>query len=150
MLSQHKRNTQSSTRSQLRKWLLPQLGSVPDARLILTAGVTLIASACLMNAQLSSVWSGANFLPSQAVMSVGLALAFNALVAAIILEVVNSGALNTQRIVEPDGTVRLVMKDGTEIYREPPTRVYSYHSGELAGFLEGYPPKFKNTTINEQ
>jgi MFS transporter, DHA2 family, multidrug resistance protein len=64
-----------------------------DARLILTAGFALIASACLMNAQLSSAWSGANFLPSQAVMSVGLALAFNALVAAIILEIVNSGAL---------------------------------------------------------
>ena len=28
VLSQHKRSTQSSTRSQLRKWLLPQLGSV--------------------------------------------------------------------------------------------------------------------------
>jgi MFS transporter, DHA2 family, multidrug resistance protein len=64
-----------------------------DARLILTTGFTLIAIACLMNAQLSSAWSGANFLPSQAVMSVGLALAFNAVVGAIILEAVNSGAL---------------------------------------------------------
>ncbi len=64
-----------------------------DARLILTAGFTLIAIACLMKAQLSSAWSGANFLPSQAVMAVGLALAFNALVAAIILEIINSGAL---------------------------------------------------------
>jgi len=65
-----------------------------DARLILTAGFTLIAIACLMNAQLSSAWSGANFLRSQAVMSVGLALGFNALVGAIILELVNSGALS--------------------------------------------------------
>jgi MFS transporter, DHA2 family, multidrug resistance protein len=65
-----------------------------DARLILTAGFTLIAIGCLMNAQLSSAWFGANFLPSQAVMSVGLALTFNALVAAIILEVINSGALS--------------------------------------------------------
>src|SRR5215467_7959627 len=63
------------------------------ARLILTAGFILIAIACLMNAQLSSAWSGANFLPSQAVMSVGLALGFNALVGVIILEIVNSGAL---------------------------------------------------------
>ena len=46
-----------------------------------------------MNAQLSSAWSGANFWPSQAVMAVGLALTFNALLAAIILEIVNSGAL---------------------------------------------------------
>ena len=65
-----------------------------DARLILTAGFRLIAIACLMNAQLSSAWSGANFLPSQAVMSVGLALGFNALVGAIILDLVNSGALS--------------------------------------------------------
>jgi MFS transporter, DHA2 family, multidrug resistance protein len=64
-----------------------------DARLILTAGFTFIAIACLMNAQLSAAWSGANFLPSQVVMSVGVALAFNALVGAIILQVVNSGAL---------------------------------------------------------
>jgi DHA2 family multidrug resistance protein len=65
-----------------------------DARLILTAGFTLIAIACLMNAQLSSAWSGANFLPSQAVMSVGLALGFNALLGVIILDVVNSGLLS--------------------------------------------------------
>jgi MFS transporter, DHA2 family, multidrug resistance protein len=65
-----------------------------DARLILTAGFSLIAIACLMNAQLSSAWSGANFLPSQAVMSVGLALGFNGLVGAIILELVNSGGLS--------------------------------------------------------
>jgi len=65
-----------------------------DARLILTAGFTLMALACLMNAQLSSAWSGANFLPSQAVMSVGLALGFNALVGVIILDIVNSGHLS--------------------------------------------------------
>jgi DHA2 family multidrug resistance protein len=64
-----------------------------DTRLILTAGFSLIAIACLMNAHLSSAWSGANFLPSQAVMSVGIALAFNAVVGALILECVNSGAL---------------------------------------------------------
>ena len=65
-----------------------------DARLILTAGFTLVAIACLMNAQLSSAWSGTNFGPSQAVMAVGLALAFNAVVGAIILEIVNSGKLS--------------------------------------------------------
>jgi len=65
-----------------------------DARLILTAGFTLIAIACLMNARLSSAWSGANFLPSQAVMSVGVALGFNALLGVIILDAVNSGLLS--------------------------------------------------------
>jgi MFS transporter, DHA2 family, multidrug resistance protein len=64
-----------------------------DARLILTLGFALVATACLMNAQVSSVWSGENFRLSQAVMAVGLALSFNAMVGSIILEVVNTGAL---------------------------------------------------------
>jgi DHA2 family multidrug resistance protein len=64
-----------------------------DARLIVTAGFTLVAVACLMNATLSSAWSGTDFRPSQAVMAIGLALAFNGMVGAIILEVVNTGAL---------------------------------------------------------
>jgi MFS transporter, DHA2 family, multidrug resistance protein len=64
-----------------------------DARLILTTGFALVAVACLMNAQLSSVWSGENFRLSQGVMAVGLAFAFNAMVGSIILEVINTGAL---------------------------------------------------------
>ena len=65
-----------------------------DARLILTFGFSLVAIACLMNAHLSSAWSGGNFWLSQAVMAVGLAFAFNSMVGAIILEVVNSGAFS--------------------------------------------------------
>jgi MFS transporter, DHA2 family, multidrug resistance protein len=64
-----------------------------DARLVMTFGFGLVATACLMNAQLSSAWSGASFTPSQAVMALGLAFAFNGMVGGIILEVVNSGAL---------------------------------------------------------
>ena len=48
------------------------------------------------------------------------------------------------KVVEPDGVVRFVLKDGTEIHRSPPpTPVYGYDSGEIVGFLEGYPRKFK-------
>ena len=65
-----------------------------DARLILTAGFALVAIACLMNANLSSVWSGSNFSTSQLVMAIGFALSFNAMVGAIILEVVNTGAFS--------------------------------------------------------
>jgi DHA2 family multidrug resistance protein len=65
-----------------------------DARLILTTGFTLIAIACLMNAQLSSAWSGANFWFSQMVMAVGLGITFNALVGSIILQLINTGALS--------------------------------------------------------
>jgi hypothetical protein len=49
-----------------------------------------------------------------------------------------------KKIVEADGTVRFVLKDGSEVHRLPPPEpVYDYTSGELAGFVEGYPPKFK-------
>jgi MFS transporter, DHA2 family, multidrug resistance protein len=65
-----------------------------DARLILTFGFSLVATACLMNAHLSSAWSGTNFWLSQGIMAIGLAFAFNGLVGAIILEVVNTGALS--------------------------------------------------------
>jgi DHA2 family multidrug resistance protein len=64
-----------------------------DARLIVTTGFGLVALACLMNAALSSAWSGDSFLPSQAVLAIGLALAFNGMVGSIILEVINTGAL---------------------------------------------------------
>ncbi len=65
-----------------------------DARLILTLGFGLVSIACLMNAHLSSAWSGANFGLTQAILAIGLAFAFNGLVGAIVLEVVNSGALS--------------------------------------------------------
>ena len=64
--------------------------TLPNA---VSAGFALVAVACLMNAQLSSVWSGENFRLSQGVMAVGLAFAFNAMVGSIILEVINTGAL---------------------------------------------------------
>jgi MFS transporter, DHA2 family, multidrug resistance protein len=65
-----------------------------DARLILTVGFALVGIACLMNAQLSSVWSGDNFWLSQGVLAAGLAFSFNALVGAIVLEVLDTGALS--------------------------------------------------------
>ena len=65
-----------------------------DARLILAAGFAVVAVACVMNANLSSAWSGGNFWPSQLVMAIGFALAFNAVVGSIVLEVFNTGALS--------------------------------------------------------
>jgi MFS transporter, DHA2 family, multidrug resistance protein len=65
-----------------------------DARLILTFGFTLVAIACVLNAHLSSAWSGLNFGFPQAVMAIGLAFAFNGMVGAIVLEVINTGALS--------------------------------------------------------
>lgn len=64
-----------------------------DPRLILTAGFALVGVACLLDARVTSVWAGANFGVAQAVMAIGLALAFNSMVGAIVLEVLDTGAL---------------------------------------------------------
>lgn len=65
-----------------------------DPRLILTAGFSLVGIACLLNARVTSVWAGQNFGMSQAVMAIGLALAFNSMVGSIVLEVIDTGALS--------------------------------------------------------
>ena len=64
-----------------------------DPRLILTTGFGLVGVACLLNTRVTSVWAGPNFGIAQAVMAIGLALAFNSMVGAIVLEVLDTGAL---------------------------------------------------------
>jgi len=64
-----------------------------DPRLILAAGFGLVGVACLLDARVTSVWAGANFGVAQAVMAIGLALAFNSMVGSIVLEVLDTGAL---------------------------------------------------------
>jgi DHA2 family multidrug resistance protein len=65
-----------------------------DNRLVLAAGFTVLAIACLMNAQLTSAWAGDNFFITQIVTGFGLALAFTALVGSFIQNVFDSGALS--------------------------------------------------------
>jgi MFS transporter, DHA2 family, multidrug resistance protein len=65
-----------------------------DPRLILTAGFGLVGIACLLDARITSAWAGPNFGMSQAVMAIGLALAFNSMVGSIILEVLDTGAMS--------------------------------------------------------
>ena len=64
-----------------------------DPRLIITAGFGLVGVACLLDARVTPVWAGPNFGIAQAVMAIGLALAFNSMVGAIVLEVLDTGAL---------------------------------------------------------
>lgn len=64
-----------------------------DTRIILSAGFVLVAIGCLMNAKLSSAWSGENFLLSQMILAVGIAFAFNGLVGSTIIQAINTGAL---------------------------------------------------------
>ena len=64
-----------------------------DNRLVLAAGFTVVAIACLMNAQLTSAWAGDNFFIPQLVTGFGLALAFTALVGSFIQNAFDSGAV---------------------------------------------------------
>jgi MFS transporter, DHA2 family, multidrug resistance protein len=64
-----------------------------DPRLILTSGFGLVGAASVLDAQVTAMWAGPNFGIAQAVMAIGLALAFNSMVGAIVLEVLDTGAL---------------------------------------------------------
>jgi len=66
-----------------------------DNRLVLGLGFTVMAAACLLNAQLTSEWSRDNFFLSQLVMGGGFAIAFTGLVALLVQNVIDAGALSS-------------------------------------------------------
>jgi DHA2 family multidrug resistance protein len=66
-----------------------------DNRLVFASGFTVVAIACLINAELTSAWSGPNFLISQIVIAFGLALSFTALVGSFVQNAFDSGALSS-------------------------------------------------------
>jgi len=65
-----------------------------DNRLVFASGFTVVAIACLINAEVTSAWSGSNFLISQIVIAVGLAVAFTALVGSFVQNAFDTGALS--------------------------------------------------------
>jgi DHA2 family multidrug resistance protein len=86
-------------------WLIPPLilsGVIAsrlmrrfDNRLVFASGFTVVAIACLMNAELTSQWSGNNFLISQIVIAFGLALSFTALVGSFVQNAFDTGSLSS-------------------------------------------------------
>jgi DHA2 family multidrug resistance protein len=74
-------------------WISVQLLKRFDSRLLLAAGFTVVAAACLMNARLTSAWSSDNFWWSQLVMAAGLSMAFVGLVGGALQQAIDSGAL---------------------------------------------------------
>jgi len=64
-----------------------------DNRLVFALGFTVVAIASLINAQLTSAWSGNNFLISQIVIGLGLALSFTALVGSFVQNAFDTNAL---------------------------------------------------------
>jgi len=65
-----------------------------DSRLLLASGFVLMAFACLLNAQVTSAWSAANYYRTELLMGVGQAFAFIGLVSTIILQGIFSGGLS--------------------------------------------------------
>jgi MFS transporter, DHA2 family, multidrug resistance protein len=71
-----------------------------DPRLLLASGFVAMAVASLMNAQMTSAWSAANFYRTEFLMGFGQCFAFIGLVAAILLQGLFSGGLvKPQRIL---------------------------------------------------
>jgi MFS transporter, DHA2 family, multidrug resistance protein len=64
-----------------------------DARIILAIGVALCGIGALMNANLTSDWSGSSFQTTQLILAIGEGLTLNGLIGAIILDLVNTGSL---------------------------------------------------------
>jgi MFS transporter, DHA2 family, multidrug resistance protein len=91
------------------------LGKI-DARLILAAGFSLIAVGCLMDAQITTLWSGSTFDVSQIVLAAGEGLAFNGMVGSIILDLLNSGGLqNAADVLTFGGFFQTIRLFGGEV-----------------------------------
>src|SRR5208337_4481762 len=65
-----------------------------DSRLLMAAGFSCMAAACILNAQYTSAWSAANFYRTELLMGVGQSFAFIGLVSTIVLQAVFSGGLS--------------------------------------------------------
>ncbi len=87
-----------------------------DARLILAAGFALVAVGCLMDSQITTLWSGSTFDVSQIVLAVGEGLAFNGMVGTIVLDLLNSGGLeNAADVLTFGGFFQTIRLFGGEV-----------------------------------
>jgi len=66
-----------------------------DNRLVFALGFTVVAIAALINTEVTSAWSGNNFLLSQIIIGFGLALSFTALVGSFVQNAFDTGALSS-------------------------------------------------------
>jgi DHA2 family multidrug resistance protein len=64
-----------------------------DGRYVLAFGTVLVGLACLMAAQLTSVWATPNFLPSQVLQAIGQSFALTALTVLLVRSIVPTEAL---------------------------------------------------------
>jgi DHA2 family multidrug resistance protein len=87
-----------------------------DNRLVFGLGFTVVAIACLLNAQLTGEWSGDNFFVSQIVIGCGLAVAFTGLVGSLVQNGFDSNALtNPVNILSYSAFIHSVRLLGGEV-----------------------------------
>lgn len=87
-----------------------------DARIIVATGFGLVAVGCLMNAQISSAWSGTSFEISQLVLALGEGFAFNGMVGSIVLTIVGSGEMtNASAVLSFGGFFQTIRLFGGEL-----------------------------------
>jgi DHA2 family multidrug resistance protein len=76
-------------------WLVAAAIIFTNSRLILAAGLTIVASSSLVCAHLDSSWAGASFQAMELVLATGLACVYIGLVSSIVLVGLEKGALNS-------------------------------------------------------
>jgi DHA2 family multidrug resistance protein len=113
-----------------------------DNRLVFATGFTIVAIACLLNAQLTSAWAGDNFFFSQIVIGCGLAMAFVALVGSIVQNSFATNALaNPINILTYSAFIHCVRLFGGEVGTAIMQRLVSvrekYHSNMIGLHVDG-------------
>ena len=133
-------------------WLIPSLviaGMVGarlmrrfDNRLVFATGFSIVAIACLLNAQLTSAWAADNFFVSQLVIGCGLGLAFVALVGSIVQNSFATNALaNPINILTYSSFIHCVRLFGGEVGTAIMQRLISvreqFHSNMIGLHVDG-------------
>jgi DHA2 family multidrug resistance protein len=76
-------------------WLIAVIIIYTNSRLILAVGLTVVAASCWICANVDSSWAGQSFEAIELALATGLACAFIGLVASIVLQALEAGALNS-------------------------------------------------------
>ncbi len=107
----------------------------------MAAGFGLIAVACLLDSRITAVWSGSSFETAQLILAIGEGLAFNGMVGAIVLDILNSGAMENAAAVLSFGgffqTVRLFGGElGASFTQFFLRRRQVFHFDQLASYVQ--------------
>jgi len=121
-------------------WIaLPQLVLVPlmawvlryiDARLMLALGLSVIAIGCWMDTELTHDWAAADFLPSQLVEAVGLALGITSLITFGVANITPAWAVTIAGLIQ---TGRLLGNEIGSAFIQTFTRVQEQVYSNLTG-----------------